>query len=298
MRPAPKPPPPSPLLFPRRTPGTGQHRQRTPRDLPTPAALATLDVLPVLDAAGNSTPFRALYADGPPETTQHLVVFLRHFLCGVRLPPPSRRASLTATQQNCQEYVRHLAHHLPPSALPATTRITLLSCGAPSFLAPYAAATGSPFALRTDPSGATYDALGLRRSLAPGPRPEYMRQSLAGTVVSGVAMGVAMGRDALRSGDHDRIGGEFLFRRDGEGRWACVWAHRMANTRDHAEIAVLRDVLGLGGVGDARKRSAMDGWAQFKSWVGAIGKDGATAAGTEKGGQNGVETAAKNGVET
>jgi hypothetical protein len=125
-----------------------------------------------------------------------------------------------------------------------------------------------------------------------------MRQSLAGTVVSGVAMGLAMGRDATRSGEHDRIGGEFLFRRrEGGGEWECVWAHRMANTRDHAEIAVLRDVLGLGGVGEERKRAAGDGWAQFKSWVGAIGK-AEPAKETEKGGQNGIDTDGKNGIKS
>jgi len=119
--------------------------------------------------------------------------------------------------------------------------------------------------------------------------------------VSGVAMGVAMGRDATRSGDHDRIGGEFLFRREEGGGWRCAWAHRMANTRDHADIEVLRDVMGLGGVAEERKRSAMDGWAQFKSWIGAIGKDGEAAGGrpvkeAEKGAQNGVDTTDKNGV--
>jgi hypothetical protein len=134
-----------------------------------------------------------------------------------------------------------------------------------------------------------------------------MRQSFAGTVVSGVAMGVAMGRDATRSGEHDRIGGEFLFRRDGEGgEWKVVWAHRMKNTRDHVEISVLRDVLGLakeeGEAVEDRKRSAMDGWTQFKQWVGAKGKGGAEGQqgneAEEKAAQNGVEATDKNGVKS
>jgi hypothetical protein len=198
--------------------------------------------------------------------------------------------------------VRHLAHHLPPSSLP-NTGVTLLSCGTPSYIEPYRAATACPFRLLTDPTGAAYDALRLSRSLAPGSRPEDLRQSLAGTVVSGVAMGLAMGRDAVRSGDHDRIGGEFLFRKEaGSGEWKVVWAHRMRTTRDHAEIAVLREVLGLedaeGQGAEDRTRRAGDGWAQFKMWVGAMGKGGTAGGGKEaggKGGQNGVETD-KNGV--
>ncbi|KAL2045846.1 hypothetical protein ABVK25_011996 [Lepraria finkii] len=59
----------------------------------------------------------------------------------------------------------------------------------------------------------------------------------------------------LRGGDFRQVGGEFIFE---EGR--VTFCHRMKNTRDHAEIPVVRRELGLDGERPpARKRWSTNG---------------------------------------
>ncbi len=53
---------------------------------PTAADLRAVDDLPVLDADRHSIPFKSLYHS--PDTRRVLVIFIRHFFCGVR-PPAS-----------------------------------------------------------------------------------------------------------------------------------------------------------------------------------------------------------------
>lgn len=60
------------------------------------------------------------------------------------------------------------------------------------------------------------------------------------TTLQSILRTVSAGRDALKGGDFKQIGGEFLFE-SGEVKWC----HRMENTRDHAELEVLREVLGV-----------------------------------------------------
>jgi len=77
------------------------------------------------------------------------------------------------------------------------------------------------------------------------------------------------GGKALQGGDSQQVGGEFLFEPVGEvlsspltpaaspyeeskqlgEEKRVTWCHRMKNTRDHAEIPELREILGLDGVG-------------------------------------------------
>ena len=65
-----------------------------------------------------------------------------------------------------------------------------------------------------------------------------MRASLPTLVLRSIYQGLAAGKNAIKGGDFKQVGGEFLF----EGG-KVVWAHRMRNTRDHAEVDVLRGVL-------------------------------------------------------
>lgn len=51
---------------------------------PTPAALASAGEIPVYDAAGNSRLFKSLYSVGDVVGDRQLIIFIRHFFCGVR----------------------------------------------------------------------------------------------------------------------------------------------------------------------------------------------------------------------
>jgi hypothetical protein len=52
--------------------------------LPDAQTLQEVGQLPVKDENGNEIPFKSLYEDQPG---RQLIVFIRHFYCGVRTPP-------------------------------------------------------------------------------------------------------------------------------------------------------------------------------------------------------------------
>lgn len=54
-------------------------------EIPTPQMLQNIGNMVVLDEAGKSIPFRDL-CSGPNATSRVLVIFIRHFFCGVRFP--------------------------------------------------------------------------------------------------------------------------------------------------------------------------------------------------------------------
>ena len=63
---------------------------------PSKADLKKVADLPVLDANKKSYTFKSLYADNEHGARRVLIIFIRHFFCGVRLPlsPSPRRISL------------------------------------------------------------------------------------------------------------------------------------------------------------------------------------------------------------
>jgi hypothetical protein len=113
-----------------------------------------------------------------------------------------------------------------------------------------------------------YDELGMIRTLNLGQRPEYQRKALFTIMAASFVQGLKMMKAgmALKGGDMQQVGGEFLFepveevdspspsplnseKQLGIGyvevEKRVTWCHRMRNTRDHAEIPEIREVLGL-----------------------------------------------------
>ena len=116
----------------------------------------------------------------------------------------------------------------------------------------YLAATSCPFPIYADPSRKLYDHLKMSRTLNLGPsKPEYMRKSMIATMALSIIQGLKMGTGATKGGDIKQVGGELLFE-SGEVKWC----HRMRNTRDHAEVKVLKQVLGFEDEVDTGKTSA------------------------------------------
>lgn len=194
-------------------------------DIPTEKDLKRVDDLLVLDSKGQSRPFKDLYR-GEGVAPRQMIIFVRHFFCG-----------------NCQEYLRELSASITPEsllALPEPTFITVIGCGRPDLIDMYTSTTSCPFPIYADPTRKLYDYLGMTRTLDLGKKPNYIQSNLFVTSVQSIIQGLKTGGNALKGGDIKQVGGEFLFE-DGK----CVWAHRMRNTRDHAEITELREVLGL-----------------------------------------------------
>jgi hypothetical protein len=95
-----------------------------------------------------------------------------------------------------------------------------------------------------------YKTFNLGRTLDLGPKkPDYLgKEGMWGLSWGGAKQILRTGWKARAGGDWSQIGGEFLFvKRGGEGKglWEVEWAHRMRNTRDHAEVVELKGVLGM-----------------------------------------------------
>ncbi|KAI1112366.1 hypothetical protein F5Y14DRAFT_453187 [Nemania sp. NC0429] len=60
----------------------------TDDEIPTPEVLRALENHTVLDSAGRTHPFKSLYS-GTNVARRILVIFVRHFFCGVSRPVPS-----------------------------------------------------------------------------------------------------------------------------------------------------------------------------------------------------------------
>lgn len=137
--------------------------------------------------------------------------------------------------------------------------------------------TSCPFPVYADPTKKLYGELGMTRTLDLGARPEYQRKAFISLVTGSFVQGLKMlkGGKAFQGGALHQVGGEFLFEpvnmatpicspdvangddeskkledcRDDVEEKRVTWCHRMRNTRDHAEIPELREVLGLDGAG-------------------------------------------------
>lgn len=159
---------------------------------------------------------------------------------------------LTASQ-NCQEYVKALvASFRTPSALPPATKLVIIGCGAPSLIPVYIDETKCTFPMYTDPTGQLHDILGMTQTLSLNPAASYIsHQSAFSGAIKGIYQGLKRvgAGDALKGGKSSQVGGELLFEaaEDGHGRTTTgvIWCHRMKSTRDHTEVAELRQVLGL-----------------------------------------------------
>ncbi|KAF2126719.1 hypothetical protein P153DRAFT_368781 [Dothidotthia symphoricarpi CBS 119687] len=220
--------------------------------IPTEKELSSVEDLHVLDAKGQSIPFKELYK-GEGVAPRQLIIFIRHFFCG-----------------NCQEYLRTIASSITPDdllALPTPTFITVIGCGRPELIQMYTEATSCPFPIYADPTRKLYDILGMTRTYNLGAKPEYIHTHMLINSVQSVFQSLGTGKNALKGGDFKQVGGEFLFE-DGE----CTWAHRMRNTRDHVEVHELRGLLGLDGTRPPlRKRWShgvkhLEGGRRSSSW--------------------------------
>lgn len=84
----------------------------------------------------------------------------------------------------------------------------------------------------------------MGRTAGVGRSPDYMEgKGFGGVVLSGIKQVLMNPGKLFKAGDWQQVGGEFLFVREGEG-WDNRWAHRMQNSRDHAEVKQIKEVLG------------------------------------------------------
>lgn len=215
---------------------------------PTSERLAEAGNVPIYDSDGNSRPFRSLYEGVEHQGQRQLLIFIRHFYCGVSIStswsPTATSTVLINHAQACQAYVQRLCETVTPTAyfsLPIPTTITIIACGAPHHIVAHAIKTHCPFRMYAEPTRRIYKLFGMIVTLNLGRKVEYMEDNATGMVYKTTkAMLKASTRDALSAGHMFQVGGEFLFE-DGEP----IWCHRMRSIRGHADFRILRKVIGL-----------------------------------------------------
>lgn len=211
---------------------TEVHTQNSHQDdaLPTKQQLSAAHAAYVLDSAGERVDFTSLLDRAEASQTALLLVFTRHFHCGM-----------------CKEFVRALADS---SLLTDAVRVSvvIVGPGQPAGLEHYkqqlsnpTTGTPPPFQFYADPDLRLYHALGVtRRNLDLGDPTKdkigsHHTQGFTQTFLSSVGEIVKSGSLALKGGDFKQLGGEFVWNSQGEP----VLAHRMRHTRDHSEVADL-----------------------------------------------------------
>ena len=215
--------------------------------LPSPDTLSQAGELHVLDERGEKVTFKSLYAptDG---VKRHLIIFIRHFSCGVSTTPSISLLPNPADCDSRSPVLRILRPHprLPPTAQrhsgppnhPHRLRPALRRA-----LLPRPHSRALPHLLRPGPRPlrqAQYDLQSRRRrpeaQVHHRQHPLHHPHSFPNVLKSGFNF-TSRG---FNSGNFSQNGGEWLFV-DGE----LKWCHIMQHTRDHAEIDELENILGF-----------------------------------------------------
>ncbi|KIM32201.1 hypothetical protein M408DRAFT_20524 [Serendipita vermifera MAFF 305830] len=178
--------------------------------------------IPVLSENGESVTFGSLF-----ENQKTIVVFIRHFFCGV-----------------CKMYVEELAK-VPKSALDAAgTRIVVIGCGEPSLIKMYKEETKFPYEIYAEPTRALHKTLGLMQNMA-GPTGDEPRRRYAKNVftTSVVAAWYTLKNIGLfsKAGNITQNGGEFIL---GPGLHV-TYGRRMRNSQDHVDVPELMQEAGV-----------------------------------------------------
>ncbi|KAL8673820.1 MAG: hypothetical protein Q9168_001785 [Polycauliona sp. 1 TL-2023] len=227
----------------------------------------------VLDKDGKPHEFKSLYAPTNNERSRTLVIFIRHFFCGVSMVPlftlrlVDKLADQTLSHQNCQEYLRSLSSSVTPEVLQSLSppmNIRIVGCGQPELIPMYARETECPYPIYADPSKKLYAQLGMTRTLSLGSKaPQYMQYSLPSAIFRAIYQGLKAGPRAFKGGDYWQVGGEFIF-----DNGQVTWCHRMKNTRDHAEVPEIRRRLGLDGAKPPLRKTFSSGIRRSSSQLG------------------------------
>ncbi|KIM32200.1 hypothetical protein M408DRAFT_326842 [Serendipita vermifera MAFF 305830] len=170
---------------------------------------------------GESVTFGSLF-----EKQKTIVVFIRHFLCGV-----------------CHAYVEELGR-VPKSALDeAGTRIVVIGCGEWSVIKAYKETTQFPYEIYAEPTRAIYNTFGFTSNMS-GVSDQPPRKYPPGIFW----IMVKFFWDILtkysmftKSGNISQLGGDFII---GPGL-DIKYGRRMRNARDHVDVPELMHEAGV-----------------------------------------------------
>ncbi|KAK4051180.1 hypothetical protein OIV83_003002 [Microbotryomycetes sp. JL201] len=189
---------------------------------PTEQEVATAFALDVIDEAGNPVQLGSLVSTNDDKTQRVIVLFIRHFYCGL-----------------CMNFLSFLKSRVSPQDLAdANVKLIVIGNGDWSMIKGYREMLELPYPVYADAEKKTYNALGMtKRTLDAGKfdkPPEYIVRGMFSNVVGSI-------KSAFRIGKLKQIGGEFVF----GPRNQVLYAHRMENTRGHAPLAEIMAAAGV-----------------------------------------------------
>ncbi|KAG8774472.1 hypothetical protein FRC20_002375 [Serendipita sp. 405] len=187
------------------------------------SALQEAASIQVWSETGEAVTFGSLF-----EHQKTIVVFIRHFLCGM-----------------CQAYVEELGK-IPKSSLDAAgTRVVVIGCGEWSVIKQYKADSDNyPYEIFAEPTRELHRTLGLISSMKGPAQGEPKRSyvpSIIGTTFTSIARGLRNLSSATKVGNFSQLGGDFVL---GPGL-EVTFAWRMRNSQDHVEIDDLMKAAGV-----------------------------------------------------
>ncbi|PVG01731.1 hypothetical protein CPB86DRAFT_781105 [Serendipita vermifera] len=187
-----------------------------------PKTLDAAAALPVWDENGQELTFGSLFKE-----QKTIVIFIRHFLCGL-----------------CQAYVEELGK-IPKASLDAAgTRIAVIGCGDWSVVKDYKENINYPYPIYADPTRNLHKKLDLVVNLkgaAAGDKKKSYIPSVAASTINSIMHGLSHITSVMKMGNFAQNGGDFVL---GPGL-DVVYAHRMKNTQDHAEIEEVMKAAGV-----------------------------------------------------
>ncbi|EPQ28943.1 uncharacterized protein PFL1_03743 [Pseudozyma flocculosa PF-1] len=200
--------------------------------LPTSEQQSHADSLSLLDQHANRVDFGQLRRQAQADGQAFVLVFTRHFHCGM-----------------CMQYIRALAGSTILRDL-GRVKVAIVGPGQWQGVKRYIEQCGSPpFDFYADPEVKLYKALGVTtRNLDlgdpnKGEVPSHHTFGTLGTTLKSVAETFTSGSLAIKGGDIKQLGGEIVWSNGGEP----VFAHRMKHTRDHSEVSQVERAVQSGG---------------------------------------------------
>ncbi|KAI5120579.1 hypothetical protein M0805_002529 [Coniferiporia weirii] len=191
---------------------------------PNEQAIAAAAQATIFDNKGTKLAFADVFS-----SSKTIVVFIRHFFCGM-----------------CQAYVSQLAT-VPEKALSdAGVKLAIIGCGEWQLIDNYKKDTGFKGEIYADPSREMYRKLDMTiETLSGAPAGEqkrsYVTNALSNALKS-IWKGPIMHPQFMgKQGNLSQLGGDFIF---GPGN-TCHFSHLMQHTQDHIEVSALMEAAGV-----------------------------------------------------
>ncbi|KAI0348203.1 hypothetical protein BDW22DRAFT_1350370 [Trametopsis cervina] len=195
---------------------------------PDTQSIQAASELEVYDSSGAKIKFGTLISS--PADGKTVVVFIRHFFCGI-----------------CQAYITELAKVKDTALDKAKVKLVVVGCGGYQPIKDYGVRAGYDRPIYADTSRALFKHFGLTENLQTTPADQPVKNYIAGRSRLGNALNSIWNgplqhpQHIGKQGNISQLGGEFIFGADNQ----CLFAYRMLHTEDHTDVEELMKHAGV-----------------------------------------------------